>query len=149
MTTSRHRLAVLILAVCAMTFACASGQKKAAPLPEWLTATPVDDRYFYAVGISGQTRYVKDAWNQAANRARAELGRVIVSHVSSRDLVVSTTSSEYSRQLVEVLSDTELNYTEVIERWFDKHGSYGPANHYYVLVRMEKKQAAAILKTLQ
>jgi len=92
---------------------------------------------------------IKDAWNQAANRARAELGRVIVSHVSSHDLVISTSKSEYSRQLVEVLSDTELNYTEVVERWYDKQGRYGPADHYYVLIRMERKQAAAILKTLQ
>ena len=29
-------------------------------------------RYFYAMGISGQTRHVKDAWIQAANRARAD-----------------------------------------------------------------------------
>lgn len=149
LATPRHGIIVLILAICAMAFACASGQKKTEPVPEWLTSTPADDRYFYAVGISGQTRNVKDAWNQAANRARAELGRMIVSHVSSRDLVISTSNSEYSRQLVEVLSDTELNYTEVIERWFDNQGSYGPANHYYVLVRMEKKRAAAILKTLQ
>ncbi|MBW2633245.1 MAG: LPP20 family lipoprotein [Deltaproteobacteria bacterium] len=135
--------------VLVLTTGCASGPEKAQPVPDWLTSTPFDDRYFYAMGISGQTRHVKDAWIQAANRARAELGRTIVSHVSSRDLVISTSKSEYSRQLVEVLSDTELNYTEIIERWYDRYGSYGPAQHYYVLVRMEKKSAAAVLKRLR
>ena len=110
---------------------------------------PVDDSHFYAVGISGRTRKVKDAWNQAANRARAELGRTIISRVTSKDLVVSTSRGEYSRQLIDILSDTELNYTEIIKRWFDQCGSYGPPNHYYVLVRMEKKSAAAVLRQLK
>jgi hypothetical protein len=129
---------------CASTPTC---QKQ--PVPEWLFSTPVDDTYFYAVGISGRTRIVKDAWNQAANRARAELGRTIISHVTSKDLIVSTSQGQYSRQLIDILSDTELNYTELIKRWFDQCGSYGPPNHYYVLVRMERKSAAAVLRQLK
>jgi hypothetical protein len=119
------------------------------PAPEWLYSMPVDDIYFYAVGISGRTRNVKDAWAQAANRGRAELGRTIISHVTSTDLIVSTSRGEYARQVINILSDTELNYTEIIQRWFDQCGSYGPANTYYVLIRMEKKTAAAVLRGLK
>ena len=137
-------LLLFLFAGCASTPTC---EKQ--PVPEWLFSMPVDDTYFYAVGISGRTRVVKDAWNQAANRARAELGRTIVSRVTSKDLVVSTSRGEYSRQLIDILSDTELNYTEIIKRWFDQCGSYGPPNHYYVLVRMEKKSAAAVLRQLK
>ena len=119
------------------------------PVPQWLHTLPVDDTYFYAIGISGRTRKVQDAWSQAANRARAELGRTIVSHVSSNDLIISTSRGEYTRQLIDVLSDTELNYTEVIQRWFDQCGGYGPPDHYYVLIRMEKTSAATVLIKLK
>jgi len=140
---------LIFTAVIAFAGACASSQPKPGPIPDWLNSPPRDDKYFYAVGISGQTRNVKDAWVQSANRARAELGRTIIAHVSSKDTVISTSRSEYSKQLVEVLSDTELNYTEIIERWFDRYGSYGRPNHYYVLVRMEKKTAATLLKNFK
>jgi hypothetical protein len=130
-----------LFTACASTPVC---EKE--PVPEWLHSLPVDDTYFYAVGISGRTRNVKDAWDQAANRARAELGRTIISHVTSTDLIISTTRGEYARQLIDILSDTELNYTEIIKRWFDACGSYWPSNHYYVLMRMEKKSAAAVLR---
>jgi hypothetical protein len=119
------------------------------PVPEWLTTTPYDDHYFYAVGVSGQTRSIKDAWNQAAQRARAELGKTIITQVASKDLVISTNESDYSRQVIEAMSDTELHFTEIIGRWNDKVGEYGPPNHYYVLVRMEKKQAEKLLKRIR
>jgi hypothetical protein len=118
-------------------------------VPEWLTTTPYDDRYFYAVGVSGQTRNIKDAWSQAAQRARAELGKTIITQVASKDLIISTNESDYSRQVIEAMSDTELYFTEIIGRWIDKFGEYGPPNHYYVLVRMEKKLAEKILKRIK
>jgi hypothetical protein len=110
---------------------------------------PKDDKYFYAVGVSGQTRRVKDAWNQAILRARAELGKTIITHITSQDLIITTTRGNYAKQLIEALSDTELNFSEVSERWCDRMGAYGPANHYYVLVRLEKKRAEMILKGLK
>lgn len=128
---------------CAPTQTCDSRE-----VPVWLTSTPQDDIYFYAVGISGQTRNVNDAWIQAGNRGRAELGRTVFSHVSSQDTMVNTSRGQYSSQLIDILSDTELNYTEIIERWYDPCGDYGPPNYYYVLVRMDKKTAAAVLKSL-
>jgi hypothetical protein len=128
---------------------CAGSDPKRADAPAWLNKVPDNDRYFYAVGVSGMTRNTNDAWNQAANRGRAELGRTIVAHVSSKDLIIATSRSEYTRQVIDILSDTELNFTEVIERWYDRYGSFGPPNHFYVLVRLEKKQAATILKNLQ
>jgi len=118
-------------------------------VPEWLTTTPYDDHYFYAVGVSGQTRSIKDAWNQATQRARAELGKTIITQVASKDLVISTNESDYSRQVIEAMSDTELHFTEIIGRWNDQIGEYGPPNHYYVLVRMEKKQAEKLLKRIK
>jgi len=118
-------------------------------VPEWLTTTPYDYHYFYAVGVSGQTRSIKDAWNQATQRARAELGKTIITQVASKDLVISTNESDYSRQVIEAMSDTELHFTEIIGRWNDQIGEYGPPNHYYVLVRMEKKQAEKLLKRIK
>ena len=138
-------MTVLLLACgCASTPKCESGK-----VPGWLSSTPHDDTYFYAVGISGQTRKVNDAWTQAGNRGRAELGRIIFSHVSSQDTVINTSRGQYSSQLIDILSDTELNYTEIIERWYDSCGDYGPPHYYYILVRMNKKTAAAVLRNLQ
>jgi len=129
---------------------CRSGpDKRAESVPEWLYSTPSDDRYFYAVGISGQTRKTNEAWDQAIQRARAELGRTIYTHVTSKGLTISTTRGEYSEQIIDILSDTELNFTEVIERWHDRIGIYGPINHYYVLVRLEKKRAKMILQRIK
>ena len=133
-----------LLTGCATTPEC-----RKQSVPQWLQTMSVDETYFYGIGVSGRTRKVQDAWSQAANRARAELGRTIVSHVSSNDLIISTSRGEYSRQLIDILSDTELNYTEIIERWFDQCGSYGPPDHYYVLIRMKKTAAAAVLRKLK
>jgi LPP20 lipoprotein len=137
-------LLALIIFGCASTPTC-----KSQDVPSWLTSTPHDDTYFYAVGISGRTRNVNNAWIQAGNRGRAELGRIIFSHVSSKDMIISTSRGQYSSQLIDILSDTELNYTEIIERWYDPCGDYGPPNYYYVLLRMNKKTAATVLKNLQ
>jgi len=137
-------LVILLAGGCASTPKC-----KSQDVPKWLTATPYDDTYFYAVGISGRTRNVNDAWIQAGNRGRAELGRIIFSHVSSQDTIISTSRGQYTSQLIDILSDTELNYTEIIERWYDQCGDYGPPNYYYVLLRMSKKTAASVLRSLQ
>ena len=135
--------------MCLFAFGCASTQScDSREVPAWLTSTLHDDTYFYAIGISGQTRNVNDAWIQAGNRGRAELGRIIFSHVSSQDTIVNTTRGQYSSQLIDILSDTKLNYTEVIERWYDPCGDYGPPRYYYVLVRMDKKTASAVLNNL-
>lgn len=141
---------MLVCGCLAMAAGCHShGAGSADRIPQWLNATPDDDRYYYAVGISGKTRSVKDAWNQAAQRGRAELGKIIVTRVASRDLVISTNRSEYSRQVIETLSDTELQFTEVIARWYDADGIYGPAAHYYVLVRMKRTDAEAVLRKMR
>jgi hypothetical protein len=149
----RCQFLILILPIFLLTFTLfcchTSPQPKVLDIPPWLNTIPVDSQYFYAVGMSGQTLKVKDAWDQAIQRARAELGKTIITHVSSHDLVITTTRGEYVKQLIEVLSDTELNFTEVIKRWLDRAGSYGPPNHYYVLVRLEKKRAEMILKSLK
>jgi hypothetical protein len=142
--TSLFICIIILLLGCA-----ASPEKKGEDPPEWLSKVPDNDRYFYAVGVSGMTRNMNDAWNQAANRGRAELGRTIISHVSSKDLIIANSRSEYTRQVIDVLSDTELNFTEVVERWFDRYGDFGPPNHFYVLVRLEKQQAAKILKNIK
>ena len=139
----------LVACIVSVLVGCAGSAPKGTDAPVWLNKVPDSDRYFYAVGVSGMTRNTHDAWNQAANRGRAELGRTIVAHVSSKDLIIATTRSEYARQVIDILSDTELNYTEVIERWYDRNGSFGPPKHFYVLVRLERKQAETILKNLK
>jgi len=140
----------LIVYILVLLIGCGSSPaQKGSDPPDWLSKIPDNDRYFYSVGVSGMTRNTNEAWNQAANRGRAELGRTIVSQVSSKDLIIATSRSEYTRQVIDVLSDTELNFTEVIERWYDRYGVFGPQNHFYVLVRLEKKQAAKILKDIK
>ena len=151
MGVSKNLCASLIVVVFMVTgFGCVSSpQPKSSEIPGWLDSMPKDDKYFYAIGISGQTRKAKTAWDQAILRARAELGKIIVTHVTSQDLVISTNRGEYARQVIEALSDTELNFTEVTERWWDRQGDYGPVNHYYVLMRLEKMRAEQILKGLK
>jgi len=117
--------------------------------PEWLESIPKDERYYYAIGISGPTLKITDAWDQAIRRGRAELGRIIVSHITSHDTIISTSHGEYVREVIKILSDTELNYTEVIERWADRAGVYGPPEHFYVLVRMKKKRAESVLRRIK
>jgi len=73
----------------------------------------------------------------------------MISHVTSKDTIISTSSGEYVKQIVEILSDTELNYTEVIERWADRSGVYGPPGHCYVLVRIEKRRAESVLRSVR
>ena len=141
---------IFILCLSLITASCTTTpepEKKSAP--QWVNSVPHDEKYFYAVGISGPTRNIKDAWNQAIMRARAELGKTIIIHITSHDLNISTTRGEYSAQLFEALSDTELNFTEVIERWYDRDGIYGLPDFYYVLVRMEKKRAEMLLRSLK
>ena len=141
---------IVILCLSLITAGCTTTpepEKKSAP--EWANSIPHDEKYFYAVGISGPTRNIKDAWNQAIMRARAELGKTIITHITSHDLIISTTDGEYSAQLIEALSDTELNFTEVIKRWYDRDGIYGLPDFYYVLVRLEKKRAEMLLRNFK
>ena len=144
---------LLIFAILTFLPACTGGQPAPEPVieasPGWLESIPKDQTYYYAVGISGPTPRVADAWDQAIRRARAELGRVIISHVTSKDTIISTSNGKYVTQIVKILSDSELNYTEVIERWADKSGLYGPPGHFYVLVRMEKVRAESVLRSIK
>ena len=140
---------LILLASGSLTGCATSPQTTSTEIPGWLDSIPADDRYFYAVGISGPRRNVKDAWNQAAHRARAELGRTIITQVSSKDLVITTHRNEYSKQVIEAISDTELHFTEIIARWYDPNGEYGPPKYYYVLVRMDRKEAAKLLKRVK
>ena len=133
-----------------LVLGCQSGPEpiNEAP-PGWLGSIPSDETYYYAIGVSGPTPRVSDAWDQAIQRARAELGRMIISQVSSRGTIISSSSGEYVKEIVKILSDTELNYTEVIGRWADRSGAYGPSEHFYVLVRMEKGRAGAVLQSIK
>ncbi len=141
---------IFILCFSLITVGCITTPKpEKETAPQWVNSIPHDEKCFYAVGISGPTRNIKDAWNQAIIRARAELGKTIITHITSHDLIISTTRGEYSAQLIEALSDTELNFTEVIERWYDRNGIYGLPGYYYALVRLEKKRAEMLLRSLK
>jgi hypothetical protein len=74
---------------------------------------------------------------------------MIISRISSQGTIISSSSGEYVREIVKILSDTELNYTEVIGRWADQPGAYGPPHHFYVLVRMEKSRAESALRSIK
>jgi len=74
---------------------------------------------------------------------------MIISHVSSSGSIISSSRGEYVREIVEILSDTELNCTEVIGRWADRYGAYGPLNHFYVLVRVKKARAESVLRSIK
>jgi hypothetical protein len=133
-----------------MVLGCQSSPEKIKEAPPgWLESVPHDEAYYYAIGVSGPTPRVSDAWDQAIKRARGELGRMIISQISSSGTVISSTSGEYVNEIIEILSDTELNYTEVIKRWADRFGSYGPCEHFYVLLRMEKARAESILRSIK
>ena len=117
--------------------------------PGWLTSIPTDKNYYYGLGISGSTRVAREAYLQATQRGRAELGRTIVTHIRSEDLIIASTKSQYTKQVINTLSDTELNFPEVAEIFYDRDGNCGPADHYYVLVRIEKKRAEMILWSIK
>ena len=135
-----------ILVLLLSTGSCRSAPE---PAPGWLESIPQDKDHYYAVGISGPTPKISDSWDQAIKRARAELGRMIISHVRSDDISISTSSGQYVKEIVSILSDAELNYTEVTERWVDRSGVYGPHDHFYVLIRIEKRRAESVLKRVR
>jgi len=146
----RHLLIIGTVTPLLACMGCCSGPEPVIDtVPGWLESIPQDQNHYYAIGISGPTPRVTDAWDQAIRRARAELGRVMISHVTSKDTIISTSSGEYVKQIVKILSDTELNYTEVIERWADRSGVYGPPGHFYVLVRIEKRRAESVLRSVR
>ena len=145
-----HLLNLGILAVLLTGMGCQSGPKPVGGTPPgWLESIPKDETHYYAIGVSGPTPRVSDAWDQAIRRARAELGRVMISQVSSKGTIISSSSGEYVREIVKILSDTELNYTEVVERWSDRSGIYGPPEHFYVLVRIGKSRAESVLRGIK
>lgn len=128
-----------------MTLGCASTPPPVGPCRPWVESIPSDDTYYYANGFSGPMPQVPEMEQQAIKRARAELGRMIVSHVTSNSDTSISTKGQYAREIVRILSDTELNLTEVTKKWHDRAGSCGSPNHYYVLVRIKKTTAEAIL----
>lgn len=145
-----HLLTYSILGLLLTCFACRSKPEPVVEtVPPWLESIPTDKDHYYAIGISGPTPRVTDAWDQAIRRARAELGRLIISHVTTKDTIIGTSSGDYVNEIVKILSDTELNYTEVVERWADRSGVYGPSEHYYVLVRMGKGSAESVLRRIR
>ena len=73
----------------------------------------------------------------------------MISQVSSKGTIISSSSGQYVEEIVKILSDTELNYTEVIERWADRSGIYGLPEHVYVLVRMERGRAESVLRSIK
>jgi hypothetical protein len=147
---SHHLLKIPILTLLLIGIGCRSGPEPVVEaVPEWVKSIPADETYYYAIGVSGPTPRIVDAWDQAIRRARAELGRVIISHITSRDTIISTSSGEYVSEIVKILSDAELNYTEVVERWADRSGVHGPAQHFYVLVRIEKRNAQSVLTNIK
>ena len=145
-----YLLNLVVLALLLTSKGCQSGPEPVTgTVPGWLESIPKDDSHYYAVGVSGPTPRVSDAWDQAIKRARAELGRLMISQISSKGTIISSSSGEYVTEIVKILSDTELNYTEVIERWADRSGVYGPPEHFYVLVRMEKRRAESVLRRIK
>jgi len=128
---------------------CQSSPPPAAPCPKWVHSIPNDDTYYYAVGMSGPRPQVTTMFGQAIERARAEIGRMIVTHVTSDGIHSSSTRGQYAKEVVRVLSDAELNYTEVIERRHDAAGACGPPNHCYVLMRIKKTTAQAIGRNIK
>jgi len=149
-TQLRHLLGLGVWILLLVSMGCQTGPEPVAEtVPGWLESIPKDKSHYYAIGVSGPTPRVSEAWDQAIRRARAELGRLIISHISSKGTIISSTSGEYVREIVKILSDTELSYTEVIERWADRSGIYGPPEHFYVLVRMEKSRAESVLRSIK
>jgi len=145
-----HLLNLGILTVLLTGMGCQSGPEPLVGTPPgWLESIPKDETHYYAIGVSGPTPRVSDAWDQAIRRARAELGRVMISQVSSKGTIISSSSGQYVKEIVKILSDTELNYTEVIERWADRSGIYGPPEHFYVLVRINKRTAQSVLRSVK
>jgi hypothetical protein len=116
------------------------------PFPEWPHNPPLDERYYYAVGISGPLIPENDAWEQAKERGRAEIGRYIVSHIKSSFTSIQSTGGDYKNEIIETLSDTKLNYTEVVSQWHDVEGINGSKNHFYVLIRIEKSKADELIR---
>ena len=141
-----HLLSFGILGLLLISLGCQSGPKPVTePCPKWAQSIPRDQTYFYARGTSGPTPMPVDAWDQATERARKGLALTIISHVRVDTTISSSSRGQYVEEIVRILSDTELNYSQAIEMWYDRYGICGHEGHYYVLVRMERRNAETVL----
>ena len=103
------------------------------PIPEapgWVEEVPKVPGQICAVGVVGPTFYRQDGRINAAEAARAELGRALQSRV--RSMMIGTTNVDTSQdingtKLVEVVSsltDVQLYGAIIKKYWFDKHGIF-------------------------
>jgi hypothetical protein len=139
--------------ICITTLCCAliSGcfwNKKDAPVvkgpepPAWVL-NPERSGFYSAVGVCGKTLFRKDARDNAAEDARANLALALESEVQV--IVVQVTdnrgTSSDQTQVVEaskMSSDLVMEQSEIQGYWVDKHGAVDKPMTTYALARMPK-----------
>lgn len=103
-----------------------------------------------ATGAVDPTFFRQDGRTQAADSARNELARTVQVKVSSVMYDEQTTSGSYVdqafvSQVVGSISDVVLSGAQVMEYWYDEHGSVSRKGMTYALACMPTDQSVAQL----
>ncbi|MDP6503642.1 MAG: hypothetical protein QF886_08510 [Planctomycetota bacterium] len=139
---------ICVTALCCVFISGCFWSKKGAPVvkgpkpPSWVL-NPEKAGFYSAVGVCGKTLFRKDARDNAAEDARANLALALESEV--KVIVVQVTDNRGTRsdqtQVVEaskMSSDIVMEQSEIQGYWVDKHGAVDKPMTTYALARIPK-----------
>ncbi|NTS77415.1 LPP20 family lipoprotein [Catenovulum sp. SM1970] len=134
----------LLLSACSSTDKTHSNSRQSKPL--WLSQTPQDSRYIYAIGIATITDSVATAQQRANDAARVELAKTIaVTLAADSQLHQAGNQQQFDYQVTENIQSStsaeNLQGVQLIESYHDKSNKT-----FYVLAAFDKAKAIALLE---
>ena len=106
---------------------CSSAEK---PLPEWIIHQPVEEAYWYGLGVSSDRELARDhAFNEIAAQIEVHIKSDLARIVTEYDYDIH----EYTRSLVETRMDITLSEAELVNT-FERDGEF------YVLARLDRQE---------
>ena len=133
---SRFYLVLVILIGCSPSLTKSNKADLANPRPDWLSAKPIQDRYYIGIGHSvkdGTNNYIQSAKNSALEDIISEI-RVTVSSTSVLSMIDANKEfQERYEQIIKTTVSDELQEYEQVGAWEDDQ-------NYWVYYRLSKQR---------
>ena len=133
---SRFYLVLVILIGCSPSLTKSNKADLANPRPDWLSAKPIQDRYYIGIGHSvkdGTNNYIQSAKNSALEDIISEI-RVTVSSTSVLSMIDANKEfQERYEQIIKTTASDELQEYEQVGAWEDDQ-------NYWVYYRLSKQR---------
>ncbi len=133
---SRFYLVLVILIGCSPALTKSNKADLANPRPDWLSAKPIQDRYYIGIGHSvkdGTNNYIQSAKNSALEDIISEI-RVTVSSTSVLSMIDANKEfQERYEQIIKTTASDELQEYEQVGAWEDDQ-------NYWVYYRLSKQR---------